>query len=44
MDEGFAGLALLVLSVGVLYYVVRVAVHHGIRDADRSRAKDESLH
>lgn len=35
-----AVVALVVLALLVLYAVVRVAVHHGVRDADRSRERD----
>lgn len=35
-----ATLVLAVLALLVLYAVVRVAVHHGVRDADRSRERD----
>lgn len=40
--EGFSGLALLALSVFVLYFVIRLAVHHGIRDAAKGRTRDGS--
>ncbi|NYG54026.1 hypothetical protein [Nocardioides perillae] len=35
-----AAVVLAVLALLVLYAVVRVAVHHGVRDADRSRERD----
>ncbi|WP_158603520.1 hypothetical protein [Micromonospora radicis] len=45
MDALFGGLIMLFmygLAVLVLYAVVRRAVHHGIRDADRERREDQS--
>lgn len=37
-------LLLLVPSVLVSYYVIRTAVHHGVRDADRDRAEAAARH
>lgn len=42
VDDGFMSLTLLALSVGTVYYVIRTAVHHGIRDAERTREADKS--
>lgn len=41
MDE-FSGLALLALSVFVLYFIIRLAVYHGVRDAQKSQASEDS--
>jgi len=35
------GRLLLAVLLFLLYWVIRAAVHHGILDADRSRAKRE---
>ena len=38
MESGLVGLALMALSAFILYYLIRLGVHHGIRDAEQSRS------
>ncbi|MEU8262672.1 hypothetical protein AB0C02_18835 [Micromonospora sp. NPDC048999] len=42
MDQSVAAVLLYVLSLFVLYWVIRLAVRHAIRDGDKRRSRGES--